>query len=115
MRTWILVTMIGLGATGTLFTTVASGRSLRGTSQTIGNTTYHRYYGSGVRSLRGTSQTIGNTTYHSFYGSGGSFRGTSLTIGNTTYHSFYGSGGSRFPGGSRSGGSRFPGGSYHSP
>ena len=42
-----------------------SGNSISGTSQRIGNTTYHDFYNYGTgESHSGTSQKIGNTVYH---------------------------------------------------
>ena len=56
----------------------ASSASAGGTSNTIGNYTFHNFGG-----VSGTSTRIGNYTFHNF----GSVSGTSTRIGNYTFHS----------------------------
>ena len=57
-----------------------AGDSLGGTSQSIGNFTFHNFDG-----VSGTSQQIGKMTFHNF--SDGT-SGTSQRIGGTTFHNF---------------------------
>ena len=99
MKPWIIVAIMGVGTTGTLFTTVGTdGGFMGGTSQTVGNATYHNYTGSGGYGLTGSSSRVGNTTYTSLYTDGARYSGSSYRIGNTTYLHGYGSNGLGYSG-----------------
>ena len=63
MKTLIATLMIGVfGLSGMIVSDSAEASGLSGTSNTIGNYTYHNFN----NGLSGTSNTIGGYTYHNF-------------------------------------------------